>query len=104
MQAASALETANMRIDSTLQRRHGELTETLQRLSGKADQLDEVMHGYSQTLEGSIADTENRARSVTQQMAQDAAAHSRPRRPSWSGCAPRPTPRPPARSTTCAPR
>jgi ABC-type transporter Mla subunit MlaD len=75
-QAASMLETANMRIDSTLQRRHGELSDTLQRLSGKADQLDQVMRGYSQTLEGAISETEDRARNVTQQLAHDAAAHS----------------------------
>ncbi len=74
--AASALESANMRIDSTLQKRHGELSDTLQRLSGKADQLDNVMRGYSQTLESSIADTEDRARSITQQLTHDAAAHS----------------------------
>ncbi len=76
VQAASALETANMRINSTLQKRHGDLSDTLQRLSGKADQLGEVMQGYTQTLEGSIADTENRARVVTQQMTQGAAAHT----------------------------
>jgi ABC-type transporter Mla subunit MlaD len=75
-QAASMLESANMRIDSTLQRRHGELSETLQRLSGKADQIDQVMHGYSQTLHGTIAETEQRARHVTEQLAQDAVAHS----------------------------
>ena len=74
--AASALESANMRIDSTLQKRHVELSDTLQRLSGKADQIGEVMRGYSQSLEGSIADTENRARAVTQQMAQGATAHT----------------------------
>ena len=74
--AASALESANMRIDSTLQKRHVELSDTLQRLSGKADQIGEVMRGYSQSLEGSMADTENRARAVTQQMAQGATAHT----------------------------
>lgn len=74
--AASALETANMHIDATLQKRHIELSDTLQRLSGKADQLDEVMRGYSQTLEGSIHDTETRARAVTQQLAQGATAHT----------------------------
>jgi ABC-type transporter Mla subunit MlaD len=76
-QAASMLESANMRIDSTLQRRHGELNDTLQRLSGKADQIDQVMRGYSQTLEGTIAETEDRARAVTQQLAHDATAHAR---------------------------
>jgi hypothetical protein len=74
--AASALESANMRMDSTLQKRHSELSDTLQRLSGKADQLDQVMRGYSQTVESSIADTEDRARSITQQLTHDAAAHS----------------------------
>ncbi|HEY1247050.1 MAG TPA: hypothetical protein VGF29_19685, partial [Hyphomicrobiaceae bacterium] len=76
-QAASMLESANMRIDSTLQRRHGELNDTLQRLSGKADQIDQVMRGYSQTLEGAMTETEDRARTVTQQLAHDATAHAR---------------------------
>ncbi|HEX5999542.1 MAG TPA: hypothetical protein VFZ16_09120 [Hyphomicrobiaceae bacterium] len=76
-QAASALETANLRIDTTLQKRQGELNDTLQRLSGKADQLDQVMRGYSQTVEGAIAEGEDRARAATQQMAQDAVTHSR---------------------------
>jgi ABC-type transporter Mla subunit MlaD len=75
--AANALESANMRIDSTLQKRQGELNETLQRLSGKADHLDQVMRGYSQSLEGVISDTEDRARNVAQQMVHDAAAHSK---------------------------
>ncbi len=74
--AASALESANMRIDSTLQKRHSELSETLQRMSGKAEQLDEVMRGYSQTLEGSMAETEDRARIITRQLAEGAVAHS----------------------------
>ena len=76
MQAANALETANLRIDSTLQKRHGDLSDTIQRLSGKADQLGEVMQGYAQTVEGTIAATENRARNITQQIAQGAAAHT----------------------------
>jgi hypothetical protein len=75
-QAATMLETANMRIDSTLQRRHGELSETLQRLSGKAEQIDQVMSSYSRTLEGTLTETEERARNVTEQLAQEAVAHS----------------------------
>jgi ABC-type transporter Mla subunit MlaD len=43
--AASALEGATMRIDSTLQKRQQELNDTLQRMSGNARQLDEVMRG-----------------------------------------------------------
>src|SRR5262249_9218167 len=41
--AANALEGATLRIDSTLQKRQAELNETLQRMSGKAQQLDDVM-------------------------------------------------------------
>jgi hypothetical protein len=74
--AASALESANLRIDSTLQKRHAELNDTLQRMSGKADQLGEVMRGYSATVEGSIADAEARARQLIQQLAQGTAAHA----------------------------
>jgi ABC-type transporter Mla subunit MlaD len=73
--AASALETANKRIDSTLQRRHAELADTLQRLSGKAEQLDEVMRGYSATVEGTIGNAEARAHQLIQQLAQGTAAH-----------------------------
>lgn len=43
--AASALEGATLRIDSTLQRRQAELNDTLQRMSGNAQHLDEVMRG-----------------------------------------------------------
>jgi hypothetical protein len=74
--AASALETANSRIDTTLQKRHGELNDTLQRLSGKADQLDQVMRGYSQTVEGTLADAEARARHLIQQLAQGTLTHA----------------------------
>ena len=74
--AASALESANSRIDTTLQKRHGELNDTLQRLAGKADQLDQVMRGYSQTVEGTLADAEARARHLIQQLAQGTLAHA----------------------------
>ena len=43
--AAGALEGATLRINSTLQKRQAELNETLQRLSGNAQHLDEVMRG-----------------------------------------------------------
>jgi hypothetical protein len=62
---ASALEQANSRIDNTLQR-----------LSGKATQLDEFMRGYSATMEGTLADAEARARQLINQFAQGTAAHA----------------------------
>lgn len=74
--AASALETANTRIDSTLQRRHAELNDTLQRISGKASELDEVMRGYSATVEGTILSAEARAQQLIQQLAQGTQAHA----------------------------
>ena len=74
--AASALESANTRIDTTLQKRHGELNDTLLRLAGKADQLDQVMRGYSETVEGTLADAEARARHLIQQLAQGTLAHA----------------------------
>jgi ABC-type transporter Mla subunit MlaD len=76
VRAAGALETANARIDSTLQARHAELNDTLHRLSGKAEQLNDVMRGYSATVEGSLADAESRARNLIQQLAQGTAAHA----------------------------
>ncbi len=76
VQAASALEHANSRIDTTLQKRHGELNDTLNRLAGKADQLDQVMRGYSQSVEGNIANAEARARQLLEQLANGTAAHS----------------------------
>jgi ABC-type transporter Mla subunit MlaD len=72
MRAANALETANFRIDATLQNRHAELSETLNQLSGKAEQLGSVLHGYSSTLEGSISNTEARAKALTAEMSRGA--------------------------------
>jgi ABC-type transporter Mla subunit MlaD len=43
--AANALEGATLRIDTTLQKRQAELNDTLQRMAGNAQQLDDVMRG-----------------------------------------------------------
>jgi ABC-type transporter Mla subunit MlaD len=64
--AASALESANMRIDSTLQTRQGELNDTLQRLSGKADQ---IVHDAAAHSKAAAAELE-RLRSQTDAQAQ----------------------------------
>jgi ABC-type transporter Mla subunit MlaD len=74
--AAAALESANVRIDSTLQRRQGELADTLERVSGKADRLDEMLRGYSATVEGSLNEAETRARLLIAQLAAGTAAHA----------------------------
>ena len=77
MRAANALETANFRIDSTLQQRHHDMNETLQKLTGKASELDAVMQGYSTNLEGSMSAAETRARSLTQDLSRTAETHTR---------------------------
>ena len=66
--AANALESANMRIDSTMQKRQGELNDTLQRLSGKADQL---VHDAAAHSKAAAAELE-RLRSQTDVQAQHA--------------------------------
>ena len=77
MKAANALETANYKIDVTLQNRQNELGQTLDRLSGKADDLSRFMQGYSTSLEGSLTEAEQRARQLTQEFTSGAEARSR---------------------------
>lgn len=77
MRAANALETANYKIDSTLQNRQVELNETLERLTGKAQELDRVMSGASSSIEGSMTAAEERARRLTHELTKGAEARSR---------------------------
>ncbi len=77
MRAANALESANYKIDSTLQNRQVELSHTLDRLSGKAEELDRVMSGASSNLEGSMTHAEQRARALTHELTKGAEARSR---------------------------
>jgi len=77
LKAANALESANYRIDSTLQNRNAELSATLDQLGGKAADFDRVLRGYSSSVEGSLSEVEGRARALTQQLASDAETSSR---------------------------
>ncbi len=77
IRAANALETANYKIDKTLQNRHAELSQTLDRMAGKADELGVVAQGYTRQIEGSISDAEMRTRSLTAELAQNAEERSR---------------------------
>jgi hypothetical protein len=77
MRAANALEAANYKIDVTLQNRHAELSQTLDRLSGKAEELGRVMSGASTTIEGSLTEAELRARQLTHELTKGAEARSR---------------------------
>lgn len=68
MKAANSLESANYKIDVTLKARHSDLNQTLEHLTGKADEFGRFVQGYSSTIEGSLSDAEQRARQVTEQL------------------------------------
>ena len=77
LRAANALESANYKIDATLQNRQEQLGETLERLTGKAEEMSQVMFGASSSLEGSMTQAEKRARQLTQELTKGAEVRSR---------------------------
>jgi hypothetical protein len=77
LKAASALEAANTKIDSTLQQRHADITRTLDRFSGKAEEFGRVFSDYSETIEGSLHTMEHKARAITQELHQGTDEKSR---------------------------
>src|SRR5690606_15526272 len=77
MTAAQALESANTRIDRTLQARQEDLSQTLETLAGKTGDIDRVMRGYSTQLEGSFAEAETRAKLVGEQLTRGAKEQAR---------------------------
>jgi len=76
MKAANALETANYKIDKTLQTRHAELSQTLDRLSGKAEEFSSFVGDYSTSIAGTLSDADQRARNELERMRATAAAES----------------------------
>jgi hypothetical protein len=77
LKAANALDSANLRIESALQSRHAELSHTLDRFSGKADEFGRTLAGYSDELEGSLSNIENRARAIADELREGAESRSR---------------------------
>lgn len=77
MRAANALETVNYKIDSTLQARHAALSQTLENLSGKAEEFGRFVQGYSSTIEGSLSDAEIKARTAAEEIRLQAEATRR---------------------------
>ncbi|MFV0298038.1 MAG: hypothetical protein ACK5JT_18180, partial [Hyphomicrobiaceae bacterium] len=67
VRAASALETANHRIDQNLQKRQEDLSRTLEDLSTRADDIDKVMRGYPEVLKGSVSEFETSARKASEE-------------------------------------
>jgi hypothetical protein len=77
LQAADLLEHTNARIDTTLQSRHADLSRTLDKLSGKADEFGRTIADYSTGIEGSISTIEAKARALTSELRDGAEARSR---------------------------
>ncbi len=77
MRAANALETANFRIDKTLQNRQVELSQTLDQISDKAESVDRMLRAYPESLEGTFNEVETRARAVGEHLTRGAEERSR---------------------------
>ncbi len=77
LRVASQLDDANLRIDTTLQSRHAELTRTIDKLSGKADEFGRTLAGYSSDIEGSLSSIEVKARSIAEELRDSAQTRSR---------------------------
>ncbi|HVZ06019.1 hypothetical protein [Hyphomicrobium sp.] len=77
LKAANVLDTANLRIESTLQSRHAELSNTLDRLSGKADEFGRTIAGYSHNLEDSFSSIEHKARAIAEELRDGAESRTR---------------------------
>ncbi|OYX99059.1 MAG: hypothetical protein B7Y80_13595 [Hyphomicrobium sp. 32-62-53] len=77
MRAANALESVNFKIDNTLQTRHAALSQTLDNLSGKAEEFGRFVQGYSSTIEGSLSEAELKARSTAEEIRLQAEATRR---------------------------
>ncbi len=76
LSAADALESANYKIDETLQNRHADLARTLDRLSGKADEFANFVEGYSTSIEGSVSEADVRARGELERLREQTAVES----------------------------
>lgn len=77
LRAANSLETANYKIDATLQGRHAALTQTMEQLSGKADEFGRFVQGFSSSMEGSLTSAEQRARQAAEQLRESTEAAQR---------------------------
>ncbi|MEM9027182.1 MAG: hypothetical protein AAGC70_02330 [Pseudomonadota bacterium] len=77
MRSANALESANYKIDKALSERNEEINLTLDRMSGKADELGRVVQDYSSQLEGSVNEAGERTRLLTEELSREARERSR---------------------------
>jgi hypothetical protein len=76
LRSANALESANHRIDQTLQARHRELTDTLGRVTESSEHIGQQMLTYKATIEGSINEASERAKLITEDLSRSAQSHA----------------------------
>jgi len=76
MKSAKALEVSNTRVDNVMEQRQAQLGKLIETIGSRASELDKMMHNYSSMLEESLSRAENRARGVTEMLAQDSAEKS----------------------------
>jgi hypothetical protein len=76
LRSANALESANYRIDQTLQARHRELTDTLGRVTESSEHIGQQMLTYKATIEGSMSEASERAKLITEDLSRSAQSHA----------------------------
>lgn len=74
--AARTLEVQNTKVDSMMETRQAQLSTMIEGVSKRASELDRMMHHYSNMLEQSLAQAEQRAKQVTETLARDSADKS----------------------------
>jgi hypothetical protein len=74
--AARTLEVQNSKVDTMMESRQAQLSKMIEGIQGRASELDRMMHHYSNMLEQSLAQAEQRAKQVTETLARDSADKS----------------------------
>ncbi len=74
--AARALESQNSKVDTMMETRQAQLSKMIEGINNRASELDRMMHHYSNMLEQSLTQAEQRAKQVTETLARDSADKS----------------------------
>ncbi len=74
--AARALELQNSKVDVMMEQRQAQLSQMVEGINKRAGELDRMMHHYSNMLEQSLTQAEQRAKQVTETLARDSADKS----------------------------
>lgn len=74
--AARTLEAQNSKVDTIMEQRQTQLAQMVDGINKRASELDRMMHHYSNMLEQSLTQAEQRAKQVTELLARDSADKS----------------------------